>query len=96
MKTDSIFNLKRYFRIFDNDLNITLIYIPALSFISSCNSVFSSSATSGRIGLAALSDTMGIQFVLMVNKQGQTRVAQYYTYKVCVLSQSLFLLYFQK
>eukprot|EP00729_Bicosta_minor_P004515 gene4515-5826_t len=24
---------------------------------------------------------MGIQFVLMVNKQGQTRVAQYYTYK---------------
>lgn len=90
MKTDSISEF----------LIMTLILLnlhPSFIFyIFSCNSVFSSSATSGRIGLAALSDTMGIQFVLMVNKQGQTRVAQYYTYKVCVLSQSLFLLYFQK
>ena len=27
--------------------------------------------------------TMAIKFVLLVNKQGQTRVAQYYEYKVC-------------
>jgi hypothetical protein len=26
---------------------------------------------------------MAIKFVLLVNKQGQTRVAQYYEYKVC-------------
>jgi len=35
-----------------------------------------------RVGVGGVLPAMPIKFVVLVNKQGQTRVAQYYQYKV--------------